>query len=57
MEGPSADSEEKREPAGDIDTEWVDSLKVLDLNRPIRKALGRPRQKCRGFLVMGMLAN
>ena len=38
MEGPSADSEEKREPASDIDTAVVDSLKVLDLNRPIREA-------------------
>ena len=38
MEGPCADSEEKREPAGDIDTEVVDSLKVLDPERPIREA-------------------
>ena len=38
MEGPSADSEEKREPAGDIDTEVVDSLKVLDPKGPIREA-------------------
>jgi hypothetical protein len=28
--GPGADSEEKREPASDIDTCAVDSLKVLD---------------------------
>ena len=42
MEGPSADSGEKREPAGDIDTAVVDSLKVLDPNRPIREAdIGR----------------
>ena len=33
-----ADSGEKREPAGDIDTATVDSLKVLDPNRPIREA-------------------
>jgi hypothetical protein len=33
-----ADSEEKREPVRDIDTEAVDSLKVLDPNRPIREA-------------------
>jgi hypothetical protein len=36
--GLGADSEEKREPARDIDTAAVDSLKVLDLNRPIREA-------------------
>ena len=38
MEGPCADSEEKHEPASDIDTVVVDSLKVLDPNRPIREA-------------------
>ena len=38
MEGPSAESEEKREPASDIDTGVVDSLKVLDPDRPIREA-------------------
>ena len=38
MERPGADSEEKREPARDIDTAAVDSLKVLDPNRPIREA-------------------
>jgi hypothetical protein len=38
MEGPCADSEEKREPAGDIDTVGVDGLKVLDPKRPIREA-------------------
>ena len=38
-----ADSEEKHEPAGDIDTAVVDSLKVLDLKRPIREAdISRP---------------
>ena len=43
MEGPSADSGEKREPVGNIDIAVVDSLKVLDPNRPIREAdkLGR----------------
>jgi hypothetical protein len=35
--GLSADSEEKREPVGDIATAVVDSLKVLDLKRPIRE--------------------
>jgi len=32
---PSCDSEEKHEPASDIDTEAVDTLKALDANRPI----------------------
>ena len=36
--GLGADSEEKREPVSDIDFAAVDSLKVLDLNRPIREA-------------------
>ena len=35
---PGADSEEKHEPVSDIDTAVVDSLKVLDPNRPIREA-------------------
>jgi hypothetical protein len=38
MEGPGADSEEKHEPARDIDTAAVDSLKALDPERPIREA-------------------
>jgi hypothetical protein len=38
MEGLSADSEEKHEPASDIDTALMDSLKVLDPERPIREA-------------------
>jgi hypothetical protein len=38
MEGPSADSEEKHEPASDIDTALMDSLKVLDPEGPIREA-------------------
>ena len=33
-----ADSEEKHEPVSDIDTAAVDSLKVLDLEWPIREA-------------------
>ena len=33
-----ADSEEKQEPVSDIDAAVVDSLKVLDPNRPIREA-------------------
>jgi hypothetical protein len=32
-----ADSEEKHEPVSDIDTAVADSLKVLDLKRPIRE--------------------
>ena len=36
--GLGADSEEKREPASDVDTALVDSLKALDPNRPIREA-------------------
>jgi hypothetical protein len=38
MEGPGADSEEKRVLASDLDTVMVDSLKALDLSRPIREA-------------------
>jgi hypothetical protein len=38
MEGLGADSEEKHEPAGNIDTAVMNSLKVLDPNRPIREA-------------------
>jgi len=36
--GLGADSEEKHEPASDIDTLVVDSLKALDPKRPIREA-------------------
>jgi hypothetical protein len=36
--GLGADSEEKHEPAGDIDAAVVDSLKALDPDRPIREA-------------------
>src|SRR5881397_2813599 len=36
--GLGADSEEKHEPASDVDTELVDSLKALDPERPIREA-------------------
>jgi hypothetical protein len=38
-----ADSEEKHEPASDIDTVAVDSLKVLDPEWPIREADIRQR--------------
>src|SRR5947207_15875338 len=36
--GPGADSEEKHEPASDIDTALMDSLKVLDPKGPISEA-------------------
>jgi hypothetical protein len=36
--GLGADSEEKHEPASDIDIAVVDSLKALDPDRPIREA-------------------
>ena len=36
--GLGADSEEKHEPVSDVDTVAVDSLKALDLKRPIREA-------------------
>src|SRR6476659_1938108 len=36
--GLGADSEEKREPVSDIDTEAADSLKALDPKRPLREA-------------------
>jgi hypothetical protein len=48
MEGPQADSEEKREPVSDIDIAVVDSLKVLDPNRPIREADIGAIQRTRG---------
>ena len=42
MEGLGADSEEKHEPASDIDIALMDSLKVLDPEGPIREAdIGR----------------
>ena len=37
MEEPGADSEEKHEPASDVDAVMVDSLKALDPERPIRE--------------------
>jgi len=36
--GPGADSEEKHEPASDIDTAMADSLKVLDPTRQNRES-------------------
>ena len=38
MEGPGADSEEKRESVSDISTAGMDSLKAIDPERPIREA-------------------
>ena len=40
---PLDDSEEKHEPATDIDTVVVDSLKALDPQRPIREANCYPK--------------
>jgi hypothetical protein len=37
MEGPGAESEEMREPAGDIETAAVDSLKCLTQNGRLEK--------------------
>jgi hypothetical protein len=37
MEGPCAESEEKREPVSDIARELVDSLKVLDPDGRLEK--------------------
>ena len=37
MEGPGAESEEKREPVSDIDTALVYSLKVLDPDGRLEK--------------------
>ena len=46
--GLGADSEEKHEPARDVDTVLVDSLKALDPNRPIREATRSLRRtRCR----------
>ena len=57
--GLGADSEEKREPVSDIDTAVVDSLKVLDLKRPIREADIRhpylPSPTCYVLSRMGVL--
>ncbi len=43
--GLGAESEEKQEPASDIDTGLVDGLKVLDPERPIREAAVSNRSK------------
>jgi hypothetical protein len=42
--GLGADSEEKHEPASDIDTAPADSLKALDPKRPIREAEVSPNR-------------
>src|SRR5580692_4978792 len=63
MEGPGADSEEKHEPASDIDTVVVDSLKALDPKRPIREATEsllygscRPARQCLVLKFPGSLS-
>src|SRR5438067_13747504 len=48
--GLGADSEEKRDPASDINTRVVESLKVLDPNRPIREANIVTRSAQAGFI-------
>ena len=48
--GLGADSEEKHEPASDIDIVVVDSLKALDPKRPIREAVAqRGSASCRSI--------
>ena len=48
--GPGADSEEKQEPASDIDTALMDGLKVLDPEGPIREADIAERRHLRDLL-------
>ena len=55
QKGLGADSEEKHEPASDIDTESVDSLKALDPERPIREA--DIRGGSRGSLLAALKGN
>ena len=50
--GLGADSEEKQEPASDIDTAVADSLKALDLKRPIREADIRTAMPRKNFLKL-----
>jgi len=50
--GLGAESEEKHEPASDIDTVPADSLKALDLDRPIREAdIARAAPACRSAAI------
>ena len=49
-----AESEEKHEPVSDIDTVLVDSLKALDLNRPIREADIHDRAKQKDRLAQAV---
>jgi hypothetical protein len=51
-----ADSEEKHEPASDIDTMVVDSLKALDPRRPIEKRTSVDRSELAGS-CLGSLAS
>jgi hypothetical protein len=48
-----ADSEEKHEPASDVDTVVVDSLKALDPKRPIREAEVNQRVASGSNLTLG----
>ncbi len=55
----SADSEEKREPARDIETATVESLKVLDTQWPIREAgmvVGKSSWRSQPDLSVGLSA-
>jgi hypothetical protein len=55
--GPGADSGEKHEPAGDINTVVVDSLKALDPEWPIREAeVERPRSLTSRYKYIALLA-
>ena len=56
MEGPGADSEAKRVLASDLDTVMVDSLKALDLIRPIREADIAMMRYGRGYRSTGISA-
>ena len=54
-----ADSEENHEPASDIDTAAVDSLKTIDPKRPIREADIAPvgRNDRKKLLIKSVIVN
>ncbi len=54
--GPGADSEEKQEPASDIDTALMDGLKVLDPEGPIREADIAEHRHLRDFIALAYTA-
>ena len=51
--GPCAESVEKHEPASDVATVMVDSLKALDPTRPIREADSCTATKLRAHKLRG----